>query len=197
MPIRTPALPLPWRDTPRVYGRITRLLHWLMAALILWQLTGMVLKLTLGRTPLVAFFVGTHQQMGLVLFALIAVRAVWALGNRGYRPAHGDGLTGIAARLGHLALYAAMTIVPGTALLRAYGSDKPFAPFGFQIFPAQQPEIGWMVRLGDTLHGAGGWLLLVLIAGHVLMVGIHDGMWRDGTLARMAGRRRDHLGRDS
>ncbi|KGJ05638.1 cytochrome b561 [Paracoccus halophilus] len=179
---------LPFRDTTAVYGRVSRLLHWTIAALLLWQLLGMGLKLMLGRTPVSAFFVGSHQQVGTVLFGLIVLRVIWALANSGNRPAHGGGLRGLAVRLGHLALYAVMVLVPFSALLRAYGSDKPFAPFGVEIFAAQQPAIGWMVQAGNLIHGEGGWLLLALIAGHVAMVAVHEGLWRDGTLSRMAGR---------
>ena len=184
----SPAVPL--RDTPQIYGRVTRLLHWIIAALVAWQFVGMGLRLLLGRTPLVSFFVGSHQKVGTVLFGLIVLRLAWAVANRGNRPDHGAGVQGVAARLGHLALYAVMALVPVAALMRAYGSEKAFAPFGFQIFPAQTPEIGWMVGVGDAIHGEFAWVLLALVAGHVLMVGVHEGMWRDGTLARMAGRRR-------
>lgn len=186
----SPGSALPLRDTPLVYGRITRILHWTIAALVVWQFVSMGLKLTLGRTPVVSFFVGTHQKVGAVLFVLIAARIVWALANRRHRPHHGDGVLGMGARLGHFSLYAVMFLVPGLALLRAYGSDRVFAPFGFEIFPAQQPAIGWMVGLGNALHGNLAWVLLALIAGHVIMVALHESMWRDGTLARMAGRLR-------
>ncbi len=191
--MNTPIPRLPLCDTDRLYGKVTRFLHWSIAILMLWQFAGMGLKLALGRHPLVAIFVGAHQKVGVVLFLLIVLRVVWALAMRGNRPGHGPGLLGLAARFGHLLLYAVMVIVPLAALLRAYGSDRVFAPFGFQIFPAQLPEIGWMVRLGEALHGEMAWLLLALIAGHVVMVGLHEGMWRDGTLARMAGRRRAGL----
>ncbi|UFS65869.1 cytochrome b [Paracoccus denitrificans] len=184
---------LPLRDTEQAYGKVTRLLHWSIAALMLWQFFGMGLRLLLGRTPLVSFFVGWHQPVGTVLFLLIVLRVGWALANRSRRPDHGPGFWGLAARLGHLALYLVMVLVPVAALLRAYGGERVFAPFGFEIFPAQQPPIGWMVGLGDALHGEMGWLLLALILGHVVMVGVHEGMWRDGTLARMAGRRRAGL----
>ncbi|MFT4149265.1 MAG: cytochrome b [Paracoccaceae bacterium] len=182
--------PLPLRDTPRVYGRITRLLHWSIAALILWQLVGMALKIWLGReSSLAATFVGSHQMVGTAVFLLIVLRMLWALANAGNRPAHGHGLIGLAARLGHLALYAVMLIVPLVAMLRAYGGTRPFAPFGFTVFPGQAEPIQWMVDLGGALHGELGWVMAAMIAGHVVMVGIHEGMWRDGTLARMAGRR--------
>lgn len=181
---------LPLRDTAKAYGKVTRLLHWGIGALMLWQFVGIGLRLLLGRHPVVAFFVGAHQAVGSLLFGLIVLRLGWAALNRGHRPAHAAGLAGLAARLGHLTLYALMLLVPVAALLRAYGSDKPFAPMGFAIFPAQQPPIGCMVDLGNALHGAMGWLLALLIAGHVAMVALHEGIWRDGTLARMAGRGR-------
>jgi cytochrome b561 len=67
----SPTLPrpdrLPWRDTPERYGLISRLLHWGMAALILWQFLGMAVKITLGRVPLAGFFVGLHAPMGVLL----------------------------------------------------------------------------------------------------------------------------------
>lgn len=184
-----PAPTLPFRDTPHHYGRITRMLHWTMAALILWQFLGMGLRLLLGRDSMAAVFVRLHQPIGTLLFVLIALRIVWALANRRNRPAHGAGPVGVASRLGHLALYLLMLIVPGVALLRSWGSERAFAPFGFEIFPAREAAIEWTGTLAGALHGELAWVMGVLILGHVVMVGVHQAMWRDGTLARMAGRR--------
>lgn len=179
---------LPLFDTTQVYGRISRLLHWAIAALILWQLVGMGLRLLLGRNPVVFYFVSSHQPVGTLLFVLISIRIIWMLVNRRSRPDHGTGLLGLAAKLGHVALYLAMFLVPASALLRAYGSDQPFRLLGVEIFSAKEPAIGWMMQLGSA-HGLMGWLLALLIAGHVAMVGLHESMWKDGTLAKMAGRK--------
>lgn len=179
--------PLPIRDTPRVYGAVSRLLHWLMAMLMVWQFLGMGLRQILGRVPLVSFFVGSHQQVGTVLFLLILLRVIWSMVNFSNRPAHGVGPMGFAARFGHSLLYLAMLIVPALALLRAYGSKRTFSPFGFEIFPPRSPQIEWMVKLGNDFHGEISWFLSVLILGHVVMVGVHKAMWRDDILARMAG----------
>ncbi|MBB1490544.1 hypothetical protein H5395_03135 [Paracoccus sp. MC1854] len=92
--------------------------------------------------------------------------------------------------LNHAVLYAVMLAVPTITLIRTYGSNRDFAPFGFTIFAAQEPPIGWMVNPGGLLHGEPGWLLSILIAGHIVMAGAHESIWRDGTLARMRGRRR-------
>lgn len=180
---------LPFRDTPRLYGRMTRILHWTIAVLILSQFVGMGVRLIFGRQPFVSYFVAPHQPVGTLLFFLIVVRVVWAIANRHRRPSHGTGVLGLAARLGHLCLYATMIVIPSVALFRAYGSDRSFALFGVEVFPAQQPPVEWMVNLAGALHGELAWVLLALIGGHVVMVGLHEGMWRDGTLAKMAGRR--------
>lgn len=179
---------LPLQDTPRRYGRVTRLLHWSMALLIVWELAGMGLLRLLGRESIAAPVASLHQPVGTLLFVLIAVRIVWALVNRGRRPPHGEGLRGAASRLGHLALYLLMLIVPVVALLRAWGSDRAFAPFGFEIFPARAEEIEWTGILAGALHGELAWVMAALIVGHVVMAGVHQAMWRDGTASRMAGR---------
>ncbi|MDO5622748.1 MAG: cytochrome b [Paracoccus sp. (in: a-proteobacteria)] len=181
---------VPLRDTAARYGRVTRVLHWTMAALILWEFTGMGLRLLLGRHPVSSFFVGSHQAVGTVLLALIVLRVIWALANLGRRPHHGAGLVATGARIGHGLLYLLMLAVPSLAVLRAYGSDRPWGPFGFEIFPAREAPVEWMVQAGSLLHGELAWVMGALIVGHVIMVGIHEAMWRDGTLDRMIRRRR-------
>ena len=49
--------------------------------------------------------------------------------------------------------------------------------------------VGLLLTLAITTGGLVGFLL-ALVLGHVAMVALHHWWWRDGTLARMAGRRR-------
>lgn len=179
-----------WLDTRGRFGRISRWLHWTMALLFLWQFTGMALKELLGRTPVSAFWVGTHRDVGLLLFVLLVVRAGWGLYNLGRRPHHQAGLFGTLALLGHGALYGLMLVVPSLALMRQYGSGRPFTPFGIPLMGPSEP-IAWMRVPADLVHGPLAWLLLALIAGHVAMALVHRFVWRDGVLARMVGRVRD------
>ena len=182
-------MPLPLRDTPKAYGRLTRLLHWLIAALILWQFLGMGLRNIFGRQDWVGTFVGSHQPVGTVLFVLVVIRVIWALMNRRTRPDHGRGLVALSAKLGHIALYAMMVLVPFAAILRSWGSTRGFSPFGFQIFAPQEVAIAWTQSFGDMVHGELAWVMGVVILGHIAMVAVHEGLWRDGTLSKMAGRK--------
>lgn len=176
-------------DNVAQYGPVTRLLHWSMALLFAWQFLGMGLRLALGRTPLVGFFVGTHASVGTLLMALAVLRALWGLANLKRRPPHGEGLIALAARLGHLALYALMLIVPVLALLRAYGSGRGVAVFGLPVLPGAPEKVQWMINAGNAAHGLLAWTLLAMVAGHVAMVVVHRHVWKDDVLHRMAGRR--------
>lgn len=177
----------PWIDSPGRFGRISRWLHWSMALLFLWQFVGMVLKVTIGRTPLSGVFVGVHRDVGLVLFVLLLLRGLWGLYNLRRRPSHQPGLVGLLAVLGHLALYGLMLVVPLIGLMRQYGSGRPFAPFGVPLMGPSDP-IPWMMAPANAAHGLLAWVLLALIAGHVLMVVVHRFVWRDEIAQRMIGR---------
>ena len=175
-------------DRPDRYGLVTRLLHWGMAAILLWQFTGMILRMLLGRTPLMAFWVGTHQSVGTLLLALVAVRIAWAIANRARRPAHGRSAIGRAAWAGLVALYGLMLVVPTLAVLRAIGGGRGYAVFGWQLVPRGGARIEWMAAPAELLHGRLAWLLLALVLGHVAMALVHHFLLRDGLLLRMAGR---------
>lgn len=177
-----------WLDSPQRYGLISRVLHWGMAAVLLWQFSGMGTKLLLGRTALTGFLVGTHKPVGTLLMLLILLRGAWGLSQWRRRPPHPRGAVGRAAALGHAALYALMLYLPVVGLLREYGSGRGFAPWGVPLFPATGEKIAWMLAPANLSHGVLAWTLLAVIVGHVLMVAVHHWFWRDTTLARMAGR---------
>lgn len=187
MPIHAVSAPSTWWDSPARYGRISRWLHWGMALLLAWQFVGMGLRLALGRTPLVAVFVGSHASVGLLLMLLVLLRGAWALANHGRRPPHGPGWLGRAAAAGHAALYLLMVAVPLIALVRAYGSGRALVWFNTVPIFAAGPKDEALTAPG-VLHGPLAWVLLALVAGHVAMVALHRWAWRDEVAQRMIGR---------
>jgi len=157
-------------DNTDRYGRVSRALHWGMALLILWQFLSAGAHFLLGDTLIEEFFWATHKPLGFLLFSLIFIRLIWALINASNRPKS----LNIAAKAGHVSLYALLVIVPGLALLRQYGSGKSFEPFGIPLFSGfEGDEVAWMVTPGDLLHSWLGWLLLAMILGHIFMVVWH------------------------
>lgn len=157
-------------DNTSRYGLVTRVLHWGMAALLIWQFTSVIAHAFFSDTAFDTFFWATHKPLGLLLFLLIVLRVLWALFNRAQRPQS----LNLAATLGHWALYLLMLAVPSAALLRQYGSGRTFEAFGLTIFEGfSGDKIEWMLTIGNTFHGNLGWLLLVLTLGHIFMVFWH------------------------
>jgi cytochrome b561 len=173
-----------WRDSPARYGRISRGFHWLMAALFAWQFAGALLYVSLGDTAVTRFVGGSHFTLGATLFVLVLLRGAWGLANLPRRPPH-PGRLGRAARAGHGVLYGLMVVVPALALLRQYGSGKPFTPYGIPVMPERDSKIAWMMIPGDLLHHWLAFLLLALVLGHAAMAVVHRVLWKDDKLARM------------
>lgn len=173
------------QDSHERYGVVSRVLHWGMAAIFLWQFLGMVLLIILGETPLTYFFLGTHGPLGAVLFVLIAIRLGWYGRNASNRPEQDASCSGKLAGMGHKLLYALMIIVPLLALLRSYGSGRAFTPFGIPLWGASEQKIDWMIAVGNAAHGILAWVLLAMIAGHVGFALWHRTVKRDQVWSRM------------
>jgi cytochrome b561 len=172
-----------YADNALRYGLVSRTLHWSMALLLGWQFLTALVRVLMEESALDEFMWGTHKAVGVLLMLLIVLRLGWALYNRQQRPA----VVSRAARLGHLAVYGLMLLLPMFALLRQYGSGRELRVFCLQLMPGFAGEkIEWLMLPANLFHGWGGWLLLVLISGHVLMTLIHRRQGQD-VLPRMLG----------
>jgi cytochrome b561 len=170
------------QDSAQRYGAVSRLLHWAMAALLVWQYLTVIVPEGHFLESIVG---GTHKAVGLLLLVLVVIRLLWALSNRGRRPAS----LSVPAKLGHLALYGLMVLIPLLALLRQYGSGRAFEAFGMTIMSGfDGDKIEWMLAPANLLHGNLGWLLLVLIIGHIVMTFVHRRQGDVDVLGRMIGR---------
>lgn len=175
-------------DTPEVYGKVTRALHWGMAVLFVAQFSSAATHLLLPREHgLRELLWSYHVDLGMTLFLLVIARGAWGLANLSRRPPLHAGLVGRAALAGHAAIYGLMVIVPSLRILSAAGSKWGVTYLGLRITPGRETEIAWMNGLSEW-HGELGWVLAFLIAGHIAMaVGWHHHLKRDGALKRMMG----------
>lgn len=176
-----------WSDTPQGYGLVSRLFHWGMALLIIWQLTSAILRVVAADTAIEGFFWSTHFTVGFTILWLAVLRGAWGLANFSRRPRHeGPPLLAKAATLGHLALYTLMIVVPALGLARALGNGRGFSVYGLQLTQAGGTPVPALVAPANAFHGLLGWTLLALILGHTGFALWHGYARRDATLARMA-----------
>ena len=154
------------KDSTERYGVVSQVLHWGMALLILWQFLSASSRYFFEDTAIEAFFWPTHKTLGVILLVLILLRLVWALVNRSNRPSS----VSFLSKLGHMTMYLLVITIPILALIRQYGSGRTFEVLGVPIFSGFEGEkIQWMLDLGSDFHGELGWILLLLITGHLIM----------------------------
>lgn len=169
-------------DTPRYYGTISRLLHWLMAiGFFFIMYTVIAWTINEDNFSLMAY----HKSIGFCLLILGIMRLIWALIQRTHRP---DG--NIAVRIGHGLLYLLMLAVPAVGVVRQYGGARSnLEVFGITVMQTASTKIEWTTQLGNLLHGKLGFILFALIVGHILMAIWHQ-IRGEKIINRMAGPRR-------
>ena len=163
-----------------------RLLHWLMALLIVAMLfigAGMVSTVSEMRTWLIEL----HKPLGILILCLAAIRiCVRLLRPTPALPTDLPILIRLGAHLSHVALYVLMIALPlvGWAMLSAGG--YPVALFGaFHLPPmtAIDPALYALLRRTHTLLAYALFLTILMHLGAALF---HAWIRRDGVFGSMA-----------
>lgn len=157
-----------------------RLLHWLMALLLLAMLLiGTAMVATVSRWHNV--LLDLHKPLGLALLVLALLRL--AIRLRGQTPALPSTLPAplrLAAHLSHYLLYGAMLAMPliGWAMQSAGGLPLPL--IGAHALPALlSPSVVHYALLRQA-HTWLGELFFVLVLGHIMAGLMHAWLLRDG-----------------
>src|SRR5690606_4176423 len=114
------------------YDAPTRVLHWLVAAGVLWMAITALARVGAPDAGVTKWSFSTHKTVGVLLLFLMVVRIAWSLIGRKRRPAKFSK----AAAVGHFALYVLTLFVPLIGALRQYHSDRAFSMFGIEILAA-------------------------------------------------------------
>ncbi len=182
-------------NTKTGWGWVTRAIHWIMAALILFQL-GMGIWMTNFVDDLLVRFdlTQTHKSWGFVIFALALLRIVWRLANRATPslPADTPRWQGHAAQVSHAMLYLLMLVLPlsGWAMSAASPTQDLLgiqnSVFGWFAMPDPWvPGVKSVEEAAQIVHFASGLLLAVLLVIHAGAALKHHFIDRDRVLAGM------------
>lgn len=169
------------------YDGLQRVLHWSMAVMIL-----LAIGLGIGSAYLPAGhqprqgLLEIHKSLGLTVLALALLRIAYRLfrGEPPYREALGW-RTHLASRSAHAALYALMLAMPITGYMFSAAGGYSLPWFGLFQWPRLLPHDMELARWGEWLHDKTAWLIVGVVALHILAVIWHVAIKRDGVLARM------------
>jgi cytochrome b561 len=169
------------------FSGMQRVLHWLMAIMVLAMLfigVTMVSTLKPGYLTLVSI----HKPLGIAILALAVLR----LGVRrklGAPPLPDDlpGAQALAAKLSHVVLYALLIAMPlvGWGMLSAGG--YPIVLYGSLHLPEILPQNDQLHAVLRTTHTVLAYLFFAAILLHVAAGLFHALIRRDGVFRAMAG----------
>jgi cytochrome b561 len=167
------------------------ILHWLMALCIIGMLAGGLLMTGNVLEKSLRFQVYQwHKSLGVVLLWLICARiAVRLATKKPPLPATMHRYERLAAKAGHLALYAIMILMPlsGWLLVSSSSLGLPTIVFGLFEWP-HFPNVAGnhdMHELAEEIHETVAWVAIGVIMLHVLAVIKHAIIDKENLLPRM------------
>jgi cytochrome b561 len=171
---------------PAAYTRTAIGLHWLAAALILFNLGFGFYLVDLPLSPQKLRFFSWHKWIGVTVFALSAARLLWRLGHPA--PPLPDAMVAWERRFAastHVLLYALFFAAPLSGWL--FSSAAGFQTVYLGVLPI--PDLlGKNKDLADVLRIAHHWInyfLAATVALHAAAALKHHLLDRDEVLARM------------
>ncbi|WP_405406021.1 cytochrome b [Paracoccus sp. Ld10] len=172
---------------PAGYGTIARMLHWLVAALILAMIPVGLLMVQKGldRDLGDALYL-FHKNVGSLLIVVIALRLVWRLTHRPPSlPATVPDWQRRLAGLSHLALYVLMVVMPLSGYVRVRAGGFPIEGLDALGMPTFIPRSKSLADAASTLHEMAAWALIAVIALHIGAAVHHAVVRRDEIWSRM------------
>jgi cytochrome b561 len=170
---------------PARYTRTAIVLHWLVAALVLGQVSlgiGMQAIAKVPQGPRADAF-NFHKSTGLVILALMLVRLGWRLAHPAPPLGGMPAWQRRAARATHAVLYAALFVMPVAGYLGSAWSGYPVKWFGITL-PSWTVAHPALKSLMSQVHLGASVVLLGAICLHVGAALRHLRL-RDGQFARM------------
>jgi cytochrome b561 len=150
------------------YSPTMRLLHWLMAIIII-GLTALGIYMTgLDKSPFKFELYGLHKSFGAIALALIALRIVLRRHSRiPELPAALSSTEQQAAHWGHRALYALMVIMPVSGYVMSAAHPERYGAWLFGYRLPDLPASEFWAGLMHQIHSFAGYLLVAVLVAHI------------------------------
>jgi cytochrome b561 len=173
--------------TPTRYGRITVLLHWLIALLIVAAFVlGTIMVDIQGLTPAKLRYFAWHKWLGVTVLALTAARLLWRLTHTA--PPYAEPMPRcqqLASHFVHGLLYLLMFAVPLSGYFYSLAAGVPVVYLTVLPLPVLMDADPILKPILRELHETLDWILLGVVMLHVLAVMKHRFIDKDSVLSRM------------
>ena len=170
------------------YNRVAIILHWVLALALIGQFGFGLWMEEIPKDPpgVRAFWFNLHKSFGLVIGLVVLWRMGWRITQS--VPPEMPGTPFWQAKLAqvtHGLMYLVMLAIPVSGFLGSSFSQYPVKFFGFAL-PRLWEANPEMKEQFSELHEGAAWLLIGLLAVHLVAVVWHVAFKRDGLLKRMS-----------
>ena len=184
-------------NSARGYGALTKLFHWLIAAMFAFQYAAALVMTRMAPTgsalglPQSAWY-NWHKSIGLLALGIAVLRLL----NRrvGELPPWAPTLVDWEKQFIHRAeqlMYLAMLVMPVSGFVYAMAGGYGVHLFGEWHLPNLIGAWPLLASASRLLHQVAGIALAIAVIGHVSLVLRHQLLLRDGLLRRMLPGNRD------
>lgn len=178
------------------YTLLQRLLHWIIALLVLGALTGGLILEQLGGgsfkdefaifKPYSNQLYFLHKSAGMSVLLLMVLRIVLRLAHGAPDlPASVPDWQRRAAGLSHFAFYVLLLAMPMLGWLATSAYDAPVPLFGLYEFPLLLEKDRDLAARLFYIHNIIGKMLLAIVVVHIGAALMHGLIKRDGVFSRM------------
>lgn len=175
------------KDSPKQYGTLSIINHWVLAALMIGMLAlGLVID-DMPRGAEKLELMGWHKSFGILILFLGLWRIVW-------RIIHGFPLPiedskhweNLSAKIAHIVLLASIFLMPITGYIMSSAKDRTTEFFGLFTMP-NITNSKWLGEIAHEFHEIFPTILMVIIIVHIGAALKHHFINKDHVLKRMLG----------
>ncbi len=178
---------MPYKNIPDQYSLIAKLLHWLIALLIIalsgigWWMVGLSYY-----DPWYHDSLNWHKSLGIIVLLMVGFKVIWSFVDKAPEPqATLNAFERIASSLVHSILRLAMMIIPITGYLVSTSEDAAIEVFDWFSFPVLL-QINERARdIAIDIHYYFAYATLALVVLHAAAALKHQFIDHKGTLKRM------------
>ena len=174
-------------STPPGYTTTARLLHWIIALMVLSTIPigTIMLREGIDRSTQDTLFI-LHKNGGVIILILVLARIAWRVANPSPPlPDTVPPIQRLASRTVHLGLYAMLIFMAVTGYTRVAAGGFPIEMLDALGLPRLAPRSDSLAETAQTLHHYGRYVLVALILVHVGAALYHALVMRDGVFRRM------------
>ena len=165
------------------YGFISKIFHWLSAAVLFAQIPLGLYLVDLDFSEKRLFIENVHVTIGLGIFYLTILRLIYKLFNP--TPALGNSIfigQRVIAKLNHILLYLSILVITISGALKKLFNGEMLDLFFFDLEIKDNFDLA---ELFYEIHIYGNYTLIVLILLHISAVIIHKILFKENLLRRI------------